>query len=375
MPASPVYAIGLISGTSIDGIDCALVDLADTLPRLVDASCTAYAPALRDELLALCAQPQVSLNKLGSLHIEVGRAFAACVNELLTRTGIERSAISVIGSHGQTIFHQPDSATPFSLQIGDANTIAQMTGLTTIADFRGRDMAAGGQGAPIAPLLHRHCFAGAEQTRMIVNVGGIANLTALPANGPARAFDTGPANVLMDYWIAKHRGETFDANGAWAAGGAVNPALLAELLAEPYLALPAPKSTGRELFNGAWLEEKLQRVESTSGHSVSAQDVQATLLELSCASIANAINSHAESGAIYLCGGGAHNTALHQRLAQLAPNFTVQSSSTLGMDPDWVEAIAFAWMAQQRLEGIAMETQPFTGASQPVMLGGIYSGS
>ena len=375
MPASPRFAIGLISGTSIDGIDCALVDLSGSAPRLVEASCTPYASALRTELLALCAQPQISLEKFGSLHIQVGRAFAVCVNDMLTRTGIQRSEISVIGSHGQTVFHQPDSATPFSLQIGDANTIAQLTGLTTVADLRGRDMAAGGQGAPIAPLLHRHCFASAEQTRMIVNVGGIANLTALPANGSARAFDTGPANVLMDYWIAKHKGETFDADGAWAASGKVSPALFRKLLAEPYLTLPAPKSTGRELFNGAWLEERLEQVEATSGNRIAAQDVQATLLELSCASIANAVHSQAESGALYLCGGGAHNAALRQRLSQLAPNFTVETTSALGMDPDWVEAIAFAWMAQQRLEGTALDTQAFTGASQPVVLGGIYSGA
>lgn len=375
MSDSPQLAIGLISGTSLDGIDCALVDVAGAKPTLVSARCTSYKPALRNELLALCATPQISLEKLGSLHIEVGRAFAACVNEILAVNGVARSEVSVVGSHGQTVYHRPDSQTPFSLQIGDPNSIAQLTGLTTVADFRGRDLAAGGQGAPVAPLLHRHCFASSEQTRMIVNAGGIANLTALHKDGSALAFDTGPANVLMDYWIAKHRGAAFDADGAWAASGTVNPALLTELLAEPYLELPPPKSTGRELFNGAWLEERLRRVESTTGQPISAQDVQATLLELTSQSIARAVKAESQSGAIYLCGGGAHNTALRLRLAQLCSGFSVESTDALGMAPDWVEAIAFAWMAQRRLEGTALDTAPFTGAGQAVVLGGIYSGS
>ena len=374
MSDSPQLAIGLMSGTSLDGIDCALVDVAGLTPTLIDARCTPYAPALRKELLALCAQPQISLDKFGSLHIEVGRAFAACVNEMLARTGIASSEISVIGSHGQTVLHRPDTQTPFSLQIGDPNSIAQLTGITTVADLRGRDIAAGGQGAPIAPLLHRQCFKNSEQTRMIVNVGGIANLTALHKDGTALAFDTGPANVLMDYWIARHKDVAYDADGAWAASGEINPALLSKLLAEPYLALPPPKSTGRELFNGAWLEERLQSVESETGQAISAQDVQATVLELSSQSIAYAVNQQAASGAIYLCGGGAHNTALRNRLAQLCSGFSVESTRALGMDPDWVEAIAFAWMAKQRIEGTALDTTPFTGASQPVVLGGVYSG-
>lgn len=368
MSATPHYFIGLMAGTSLDGIDCALVDLSTAIPRVVASSCTPYDASLRASLLGLCGDPQVALCELGRLDIEVGRAFAATVIALLKNENIDAAAVTALGSHGQTVFHEPNTAAPFSLQIGDPNTLAELTGITTIGDFRRRDMAAGGQGAPIAPLLHRHCFSSKDQNRLIINVGGIANLTSLPTNEQTLAFDTGPGNVLMDYWVAKHHGKPYDAAGEWARTGAVNQTLLAILRATPYFALNAPKSTGRELFNGTWLEGHLQQL----GEPLPAQDVQATLLELTATTVVDAATARAQSGALYLCGGGAHNDALRYRIAELAPQFSVGTTAELGLDPDWVEAAAFAWMAQQTLAGNTVDTAPFTGARKPVILGGIY---
>lgn len=366
MPATKRYFIGLMSGTSVDGIDCAVVDFSAPMPRVVAAQCHPLPDTLRAEILALCAAPQIALSDLGRLDIELGHAFAAAVLATLNDAGIDPAAITAIGSHGQTVFHQPNAAAPFSTQIGNPNVIAETTGITTVADFRQRDVAAGGQGAPLAPLLHRHCLASANTNRFVVNIGGIANVTALFAEGTARAFDTGPGNVLMDYWIAKQNGDRFDANGNWARGGIVDPALLQQLLATPYLALSAPKSTGRELFNGAWLESQLDSLPAQPN----AQDVQATLLEFTARTIAAAVGG--EPGELLICGGGAHNSALMARLAELTSPNRVSTTASLGMDPDWVEAVAFAWMAQQTVAGIAQTTAPFTGARKPVVLGGIF---
>jgi len=368
VPAAKRLFIGLMSGTSLDGIDCAIVDLACDSPILIAADCFALPEDLRRDILKLCANKEAPLAEVGRLDIELGRCFAEAASNMLLRAGITADEIEAIGSHGQTVFHQPNSAAPFSLQLGDPNTIAERTGITTIADFRRRDMAAGGQGAPLAPLLHQHCCASASENRAIVNIGGIANITLLLANGEKMAFDTGPGNVLMDYWIAQHKDARFDMNGEWSEKGRVNAALLQELLNEPYFAQPAPKSTGRELFNGAWLDEKLGAI----GQRPSPQDVQATLLEFTATTLAEALNVGLGQGEIYLCGGGAHNTALLNRLKVLMPQNSVATTTELGIDPDWLEAMAFAWMAQQTLDGMTVTTAPFTGAKKPVLLGGIY---
>ena len=368
MPAAKRLFIGLMSGTSLDGIDCVIVDLAGDTPALIAADCHALPDNLRHDVLTLCADKQAPFTELGRLDIELGRCFADAVAKTLAAAGIVAQEIEAIGSHGQTAFHQPNSAAPFSLQIGDPNTIAERTGITTVADFRRRDMAAGGQGAPLAPLLHQHCCASPTKNRAIVNIGGIANITLLLANGERVAFDTGPGNVLMDLWIAQHDGARFDKNGEWATGGSVDTAFLAELMSEPYLALAAPKSTGRELFNGAWLEQRLASLKQWP----SPQNIQATLLEFTATTLSTALLAGMRQGEIYLCGGGAHNTALLKRIGKLMPGYYVGTTAEIGIDPDWLEAMAFAWMAQQTLDGVAVVTTPFTGAKKPVMLGGIY---
>jgi anhydro-N-acetylmuramic acid kinase len=272
----PELFIGLISGTSVDGIDCVLVRFEDEQPVLVDAHFKPTSASIREQVLRLCEGHNISLELLGQTDVEIGRAFAEAVSELLDKTGLSASDITAIGSHGQTVWHQPGGEAPFTLQIGDPNSIAQLTGITTVADFRRRDLAAGGEGAPLAPLLHRNVLHSNEVDRVIINIGGFANITVLPRSGDCFAYDTGPGNVLMDYWIEKHQQQQFDRDGAWAAKGNFNLGLLDLLLQEDYFKKAPPKSTGRELFNGPWLEQKLTEY----GGPIEPVDVQASLLTL-----------------------------------------------------------------------------------------------
>ncbi len=362
------YYIGLISGTSVDGVDCALVQFGDEQPRLIETHFRASDSNLRHDILRLSSGNKIDLELLGNTDVAIGREFARAVNELLEKQEVKKSAIRAIGSHGQTVFHHPAGDTPFSLQLGDPNSIAHLTGITTVADFRRRDMAVGGQGAPLAPLLHRNYFQSTSTDRVVLNVGGIANITVLNKDGSCCAFDTGPANVLMDYWIEKNRQQTFDRNGDWAASGSANHALLKLLLDEKYFSQVIPKSTGRELFNGPWLEARIQKL----GQEISAADVQATLLQFTIDSIVAEIRKTAEPTEIYVCGGGAHNSAFMSGLQAGLRECNVAPSSSLGIDPDWVEAVAFAWMARETIEGRSIDTTAFTGARQAVILGGIY---
>lgn len=362
------YYIGLISGTSIDGIDCALVQFAGNTPSVIATHCNPISPALRTKILRLCKGSGFDLQLLGETDVEIGRLFAASANTLLQQAGIANTAIKAIGSHGQTVFHAPQGKLPFTLQIGDPNSIAQLTGITTVADFRRRDMVVGGEGAPLAPLLHRNCFGSKSATRVIVNIGGISNITVLQPDGNCFAFDTGPGNVLMDYWIEKLQDKTYDKSGAWAATGKVAAKLLEMLLQEPYFKAPYPKSTGRELFNGQWLEAKLEQL----GATISSEDVQATLLELTARTIQAEIEKATAPQEIYICGGGAQNIELMRRLQMLFGDVAVADTSALGVHPDWVEATAFAWMAKQTLQGTPINTTALTGAAYPVILGGIY---
>lgn len=366
--ASPDYFIGLISGTSLDAIDCALVSFDDSQPVLHDTLALPYPTALRQQLIELCQQPAVSLQTLGEADVAVGVHFAKAVQELLGKANLSAQRITAIGSHGQTVFHKPEKPLPFSLQIGDPNTIAINTGITTVADFRGKDLAAGGQGAPLAPLFHRAVFESADRARVIVNLGGIANISIIAPNRHYLGYDTGPANVLMDYWVDKHLQQPADLQGVWATTGQVIDELLDRLLDDPYFSAAEPKSTGREYFNGAWLEQALAQM---AGNPEPA-DVQATLLELTAATVATEIENQLQPDEVFLCGGGAHNTALHKRLQKLLPDCVVASTETLGIDPDWVEAMTFAWLARQRLAAIRLDTQSVTGASRPVVLGGVY---
>jgi len=367
MAGSPLY-IGMLSGTSVDGVDCALVRFDGDKPVLIQSHFKDYPPALRERVLTLCSGTTTDLGIVGQTHIEIGKLFASAVLELLEETEFLPKNISAIGSHGQTVWHQPDGDNPFSLQLGDPNTIVEHTGITTIADLRGRDLAAGGQGAPLAPLLHREVFYSADVDRAVVNIGGIANITMLPRTSDCFAFDTGPGNVLMDYWVNKHKHQRYDDHGNWASEGQFNLTLLNALLDEEYFSRGIPKSTGRELFNGPWLEAKIKKC----GLELDPVHVQATLLTFTVTTIVSDLARYCSPQEIYICGGGAHNEILLTELEKMASEYSVDSTASLGIDPDWVEAVAFAWMARMAMEDRAVNTQPFTGANGPVPLGAVY---
>ena len=375
-PSSELY-VGLISGTSLDGIDAALVDFGAAQPTLITAATYPFAPALHSELVALCQPGDNEIERMGRADRALGEALAAAVKALLDKAGIAATEVRAIGSHGQTIRHRPrlpgdSSSHPFTLQIGDPATIAHHTGITTIADFRRRDLAAGGQGAPLVPAFHRAMFSdsnrGGRRHRVIVNIGGIANITALPSENAILGFDTGPGNGLMDAWIRRHQGRSFDRDGGWAATGHSQQALLAALLADPYFALPAPKSTGREYFHLDWLDRQL------TGHpGIAPADVQATLLELTAASIAQAIAALPfTANEVFICGGGAHNRRLMLRLEALLHPRLLAHTGELGIAPDWVEAAAFAWLARETLAGRPGNAPAVTGADRPCVLGAIH---
>lgn len=362
--ASPLY-LGLISGTSADGIDVALVRFVPRL-EVVAAQTVAYPPRVRQQILTL-ARPAatISLLDFGRLDVEIGECFAAAALELLRGAGVAPGDVTALGSHGQTVCHQPAGGHPFTLQIGDPNVIAARTGIVTVADFRRADVAAGGQGAPLLPALHAAALADPAVPRAILNLGGIANVTLLVPGQPVLGFDTGPANCLMDAWSARVRGMPRDDGGAWAAGGRVDPALLRRLLTDPYFALPPPKSSGREVFNLEWLDAR-------SPAGIDPADVQATLLQLTATSIADAVRPHAVR-ALYACGGGVHNAALLAALRAALPQLQVDTTAALGLDPDFVEAVGFAWLARARLENLPGNLPSVTGARGPRVLGGIYA--
>jgi anhydro-N-acetylmuramic acid kinase len=363
--------IGLMSGTSMDGVDCALVDCSGHTPRVIDFNTTEFAPELKQHLLRLTTNQGVDLRALGSADIDIARFFAQAVNSLLAAHKLTPADVVAIGSHGQTIWHEPPQRAaqhPFTLQIGDPNTLAEQTGITVVADFRRKDMAAGGQGAPLVPALHRELFNSDKTDRIVLNLGGIANITLLPKNGSAcLGLDTGPASVLMDAWIKRHRDQDYDDNGAWAATGRVNTALLNALLDEPYFRMPAPKSTGREFLNIAWLDQKL-----TKTTTISPVDIQATLLEFTAQTVSSEIKKLLSSGEVVACGGGARNAALLKRLQEVLPGFALRTSTELGIHADCVESVAFAWMAKKTLQREPVDFSAFTGARHPVIAGGIY---
>lgn len=364
------YFIGAISGTSVDAIDCALIDCSSGQTRVLATQSGNYPDKLRADIMSLCESATVSLQDLGTIDNRIARAFADTINALVARSDLNAGHISAIGSHGQTVFHQPSGDQRFSMQLGDPNIIAELTGITTVSDFRRRDMAAGGQGAPLAPLFHQHFFHSATRRRCVVNIGGMSNITLLNLAHDAtpRGYDTGPGNVLMDIWIQQEHGERYDDAGNWAASGQVDRALLQLLLDEPYFSLPPPKSTGRELFNAAWLGSKLANLP----HTLSATNVQRTLLELTALSIIRSLDDLTMPAELIVCGGGAHNAALLQRLQQLLPSSRVMPSDNCGLSADWVEAVTFAWLAHRALSRQTVDSCDLTGASHPVIMGGVY---
>ncbi len=358
----PELYIGLMSGTSLDGIDGVVVDFSLAEPILVARHYAAFDDALRTELLALHQPVHNELHRMQLAGNQLARHYAATVNTLLLQS--DNVKITAMGCHGQTIRHCPASG--YSLQIGNAALLAELTGITVVSDFRNRDIAAGGQGAPLVPAFHDKVMRHPLIHRVIVNIGGIANLTNLPPQAATSGFDCGPGNLLMDAWCLQHLGKPYDDHGAWAASGTVLPALLEKMLSEPFFALPPPKSSGRDLFNSNWLSEKLHRDEKP-------EDVQATLLELTCISIANAIRQYCGSNTeVYLCGGGAHNQTLQRRLAANLPESTIQTTDVLGVNGDYLEAVAFAWLAQQALHRQPANLPLVTGATHPCVLGAIY---
>lgn len=369
MPQRQLY-IGLMSGTSADAIDAALVDLQST-PQLIAQHTLPLSAKIRQQIHALSLPDDNEIDRMGGLDIDLGRLFAQISLELLAKTSFSAAQITAIGSHGQTIRHRPPRSPEgtFTLQIGDPNLIAELTGITTVADFRRRDMAAGGQGAPLVPAFHRAIFHMQDRNRVIVNIGGMANITWLPAQGQILGFDTGPGNVLMDTWIAEHLGKTYDEDGAWAASGQVSLELLTDLLKTPYFKMKPPKSTGRESFNRAWLDESMRKFTS----ALAPADVQATLLELTAITIADNISTLSRiQKEVYVCGGGAYNIMLMQRLEALLSQDTVASTAVLGVDPQWIEAMAFAWLAQQTINHRPGNLCEVTGAKREVILGGVY---
>lgn len=376
MPDAPALHLGLMSGTSADGIDAALVAFFDrdgrTHATLHAARTYAWTPALRARLVALGQGGDCrSLDELGTLDVQVADAFADAVLALLADAGIAPAQVRALGSHGQTIRHRPagaafDGQHPFTMQVGDAHRIAERTGITTVADFRRRDVAAGGHGAPLLPALHAALLHDPRETRAVLNLGGIANLTLLPASGPVRGFDTGPANALLDAWCERHTGAAFDADGAFAASGEIDAALLARLAAEPWFALPPPKSTGREHFHLDWLQPHLDAMQAP-------RDVQATLLELTATTVAQALRAQQpDTRRVLVCGGGVRNPVLLARLAAHLPGVVVESTAAHGVDPDFVEAMGFAWLARQTLLGLPGNLPAVTGARGPRVLGAIH---
>jgi len=363
------YFIGLLSGTSMDAVDAAIVDFSASKPKLVAYHSEAIPEPLREKTRLLCVPGENEINRFGEADIEWGRLFAQATENLLKLANISSKEIVAIGSHGQTIRHHPTANLPFTLQIGDPNTIAALTQITTIADFRRMDMAQGGQGAPLAPAFHRYLFQNPEHDTMIVNIGGIANITYLPADPQSKTigFDTGPGNNLMDAWCRQHINRPFDEDGQWAMQGQVNETLLARLLSDPYFSQQPPKSTGPEYFHLAWLDS-----------TIAAVDTQRTLLELTAQTIANAARELVRTSycEILLCGGGARNTALVTKIQSLLGNkFHVHLTDDIGVPSEWLEAMLFAWLAKLRLEECPLDLSSITGSRQPVLLGGVFDAS
>ena len=368
--------VGLMSGTSVDGIDCALLEATENGVELVHTLSHPIPDHVRQGIARISHSGDDEIEQLGILDRQLGKLFAQATIDLLRDARVASTDVRAIGSHGQTVRHRPPSgghanSESFTLQIGDPNTIAEMTGITTVADFRRRDMAAGGEGAPLAPAFHASAFSAPHIDRAIVNIGGIANISLLHGETLAAGFDCGPGNTLMDHWIMRHRSEPFDRNGDWAASGKPHPALLEKLLQHPYLSLRGPRSTGKEAFNLAWLDAMLDGLPDAG-----PQNVQATRAEYTAVTIAQAISgSELAVSEVYICGGGAHNDDLLKRLKNAMPGTGIANTGKLGIDADWVEAATFAWLAGRALEGLPGNAPVVTGAKAERVLGAIYPGT
>lgn len=355
-----------MSGTSLDGVDVVLVSFKTETPNLLQTYFLPYQQSLRQQLLLLHQSGDDELNRAAILSNRLSHLYAEAVSALLEESGLAAEQIVAIGCHGQTIRHCPEKSKNYTIQLVNAALLAELTSITVVADFRSRDIAAGGQGAPLVPAFHDAIFNDTEHHRVIVNIGGIANITNLNPRATIAGFDCGPGNLLMDAWCFRHRGDTYDQNGEWAETGRVIPALLTAMLAESFFVYEPPKSTGRDLFNLQWLEDKL------TGNEL-PQDVQATLLQLTVTAIADAVMNYCSGAeAVYVCGGGAHNISLMRKLGRALPGKYLATSDQLGVAADWVEALAFAWLARQTLLRRPGNISAVTGAKGSRVLGAIY---
>jgi len=353
-----------MSGTSLDGVDCVIVDFASTRPRVRASARRDFAPALRAALLDLSSPGDNEIERAAILGNELAQIYAAVVQDALSDAGIGPREVRAIGCHGQTVRHRPERG--YTVQIGNPALLAESSGIPVVADFRSRDIAAGGQGAPLVPAFHAAVFARPNENRVVLNLGGIANLSFLSRAGAVRGFDCGPGNCLLDHWASKHLGRPFDDAGGWGAGGRTIEPLLARLLDDPYFSAPPPKRTGRELFNEAWLAARVSAGEDPRA-------VQATLVELTARSIADACRRYCTPlDRVLVCGGGARNVAVLGRLRDLLAPIPVEPTGQHGLDPLLVEAAAFAWLAKQALEGVPAGLPAVTGARGPRVLGAIY---
>jgi anhydro-N-acetylmuramic acid kinase len=359
--------IGMLSGTSRDGVDAVLVNFSNDSMDILHASCTPYPTAIKltlDQLLETGAAPSKDITSL--LDDNLAIFFARVAQDLVRATGMEMRDIHAIGSHGQNVWHQPGGENPVSIQLGKGELIARNTGTTVVTNFRSADVEAGGQGAPLVPLLHQKLFHSETEDRAILNIGGIANLTLIPAKGGVAGFDCGPGNCLMDAWASRQLQKDYDDSGRWAAKGELDPDLLNKMLTDPYFTKQPPKSTGLEHFNMTWLENMLRNT------ALSEVDVQATLAELSTRSITRSLEEAGLPDRLLVCGGGVHNAFLMGSIAASLPDVIVEPTSRYGADPDWVEGLLFAWLTRERLNNKTQDTAPITGADFPVLLGNIH---
>ena len=357
--------VGLMSGTSLDGADAALVDFSSGSPRTLAFATVPFSDALRNNVLALSEPGTDSLELAGKVSLELAELYARAVEGVLAGAGVDRSAVTAVGCHGQTVRHRPDLG--FTIQLNDPARLAELAGIDVVADFRRRDMAAGGQGAPLVPAFHEAVFRHPSRSRAVVNIGGISNVTWLPPGRKTVGFDCGPGNVLLDGWAHRHLGAHFDEDGQWASRGRTDANLLQRLLAEPFLESPPPKSTGRELFRLSWLEDRLPR-------SYQPADVQSTLTDFTARAIVDSIDRFCPTTEeIYLSGGGARNGALVSRISGLAQGRPVDTTDALGVPTGHVESMAFAWLAMKCVRREPVDLTAATGAREPRVLGAVYA--
>lgn len=359
--------IGVMSGTSLDGIDVVLAAIDKHLVVQLASYSHPIPLTLKNDILAVCQGQQLTLSQLGQLDTRLGKLFARAVQILMEKQGLTRADIAAIGCHGQTVWHEPQGDSPHTMQIGDNNQIVALTGVTVVGDFRRRDMALGGQGAPLVPAFHHALLAHPTERRMVLNIGGIANLSLLIPGHAVKGYDTGPGNMLMDAWIWRQKGKPYDKDAEWASRGKVILPLLQQMLSDPYFAAPAPKSTGREYFNYGWLERQLSAFPGLAG-----VDVQTTVTELTAVTIAEQVLLSGGCERLMVCGGGGRNPLLMARLAGLLPGIEVGKTIEAGISGDDMEALAFAWLAYRTMSGLPGNLPSVTGASEASILGAIF---